>query len=370
MDCSGWNPPCLNKRMRKREGAIMATSSLFPCPQLHINGVACFGMLPALTREDDTAVLEQLPPQARISFIGLPPSHEVCQLVSRLALTRHLIHDFVFVGWHNTDFAERISNLATHTLIDDGKRFSDAIELMRERAQKLKGPIDCLFFHNSPAGLLQALKRLGISYAGVQRDVFQLLNNKMSGLTDNGLTIAAACEYIPPAFSYFPADHILRTQDVMQRFTDGLLLGDMGALPTDARVELKAAQWNAAQAAGAVQLEPGRIAFSDLDAFFQRRKSVDTEHWKRELHKRFGPVLFCSTGKGRLYRGHEIEALVIIQLPGEWRGKVDLESFVDSRLSGHHKPHYLQLQRHSYDVFKTAWLANLPAIVRNYGKRH
>lgn len=348
----------------------MSRLSLFPCPQLHINGVACFGMLPTISREDGTALLGQLPPNARISFIGLQPSHEVCQLASRLAVKGMTIQDFVFVGWHNVDFAGKVATFAEHPLIDDGKRYTDAIEFMRERASVLREPIDCLFFHNSPAGLLHALKRLGISYAGVQRDLLQLLNNKMFGLTNSGLTIAAACEYIPPAFSYFQADHILRTQDVMQRFADGLQFGDMGALPADARVALEAAQRNAAQAAGAVQLEPGRIAFSDLDAFFERREPVDTELWKHALHKRLGPVLLCSTGKGRLYRGYAIEELVIVQLPGEWKKMVNLEGFVDSRLPGHHKPNYLQLQRHAWEVFRAAWLANLPTIVRNYGRRH
>lgn len=309
------------------------------------------------------AELDKLTPRPSIAFVGVQPVPRIADLVRAVNNSGHSVVQFLYTGqfqWHNVT---RIRECCPATHVDTWERRGSLLHWMNTEL-RVNHPVNVILYHNTPEGILYALKRLGFSYSEAERDIPEFRSTDRPELSFTGQLLFDALRFCVPVYSYHPAAYTQARGGVYELFAQALSRHNLRYLDEKARAARQQADDNARTLAAATVVSADWLAFTDMEPYFVAGKPVNIDLLQRTLVYLNGPVLLCSSGGGRIEMGGEQEQIRIVRLPRAWHGHIDLGQFVKGSFEGKFTPDQLQLSPIDFDRFQIFWSQHLPAIAK------
>ena len=332
--------------------------------QVAAKGVVGFAIHPNVGSAERSEIIAALPEAPRAAFIDLAPTREVLEFIGQLEAVGVVV---VAYYDHHLD-PRRQAEVANARKLERklGKRAkivtrreAPSCPCLIEVGEWEKIGANTVFFHADFDGFLGFLKGAGVVYPEIDNDA-DLLDGAGNGrrLSQIGKLLADAHEHLVPAFSQDPAGHQRGKQRVYQTLADWIVGGlkpeAIQAFADEVRRATAEAERLARELAWLAEPLPGRVVICNFLSYIKTGKPIAIPVWKRELLRRFGPVLLCSIGTGHL--GEQ----VYIELPKAWQGQVDLRDFLPEGVQGR-VSFRVQVPMSRWPEFLAKWQAAYPA---------
>ena len=332
--------------------------------QVATKGLAGFAIHPNVGSAERSEIIAALPEAPRAAFIDLAPTRDVLEFVSQLEEAAGV----VVIAFYDHHLDPRRSAEVANARELERKLGKRAKIVARREAPSCPRLIEVgkwekigsnvVLFHADFDGFLGFLKGAGVLYPEMEDDA-DLLDGAGNGrrLSAIGKLLADAHEFLVPYFSQDPAGHQREKQRVYQTLADwiaeGLKPEAIKAFAEEVRQATDEAECLAHELAWLAKPLPGRVVICNFLPYIRAGKPIAIPTWKREILRRFGPVLLCSIGTGHL--GEQ----VYIELPKAWQGQVDLRDFLPERVQGR-VPFRVQVPVDRWPEFLAKWQRRLP----------
>ena len=319
---------------------------------------------PNIGSAERSEIIAALPTKVpRAAFIDLTPTREILEFVSQLEAA-----GVVVVAYYDHHLDPRRQAEVVNARELERKLGARARIVTRRQApscpclievgQWEKIGVNTIFFHADFDGFLGFLKGAGVVYSELGDDA-DLLDGAGNGrrLSQIGKLLADAHEFLVPYFSQDPAGHQREKQRVYQTLADWIVGGcqpkAVSAFAEEVRRATNEAERLAHELAWLTEPLPGKVVICNFLPYIKAGKPIAIPTWKREILRRFGPVLLCSIGTGHL--GEQ----VYIELPKAWQGQVDLRDFLPEGVEGR-VPFRVQVPLDRWPEFLAKWQRRLP----------
>lgn len=339
-------------------------------PYFTFNGVHFIGMHIRFTEESHRWIMNKIRSfqNARVALVGLQPTSNIVRLVREINMCGCTVVQVMHTGDFERLHVESLEKECKNVHIAKWELRGSLVDWMEQAPRLLRSRIDCVLFLNTQRGLLYALRRIGVTYPEMQKDIQNFGKWVDKELSPTGRLLDNAYRLMVPAYSFYPGEHVAARSKLYAEFSDGLAHSDLESLHQATGELVHQARRNAHILGTATEVDArSRIAFVDMEAHFVDRRPVDIEAWQSAVLREHGPVLLCSTGGGRTKRRDgPLEPVVIVVLPHAWREKVDLAKIAGGKFEGYGnlQPEHIRLAKNDFERFRLVWAQERPALTR------
>ncbi len=338
-----------------------------------INSIMGFAIQPYIKDNDIDIIAQEISSDSKVAFIDLCVSDRILKLVDILVKNGVQV-----VGFYDHHLDPKRENLLRNiceleqkvqgkcSIVDRSKAFSCSRLIDNGEWNIIEA--DVVFFHADYDGYLSFLKGANVVYPGLDNDA-DILEGARIGkkLTSIGKLLANSISCLVPPYNLDPEGYIVEKQKVFQLMANWIHKGyqwqNIKGFSRIVNRKAKKAEGLARFLAWNTDLLPYKVSICDFRKYIRDRRPIFISIWRKEVIRKFGPVLLCSIGIGHL--GEQ----VYIELPREWKGKIDLREFLPEGGTGF-VPFRIQIPLDKWSDFYDKWSMAYPYIfIRDYNEQ-